>query len=204
MMPLLLSLAALGAAAPGDDQPDAPHTPTLSFYLSAADSASDVKAIQSCIQKLKSASVVEVNTAHSYARIRFDSHVVSYHQIAQAISDAGESLGKNYDPRLIFTVSDYAKPANAPRVNTIFAGKRLNQRVHVKPLDPAKGIFVIHFLPLKVDPTVTAPQGFNGGHLHHPISDPPPRGLGLISGYASDYDPAISEELQTVSPSSRP
>ena len=170
------------------DEVRQPHTPTLIFYLTGATDASDTEAIHAAVQKLKSATTVEVNTNHSYARIRFDSHIVSYHQVAQAVAEAGKGAGKNYDPYLIFVVSEYARSTNAADVDAIFAGKRLNTRVHVAPVDKNKGEFSVRFLPLKVDPTVTAPQGFNGGHLHHPVSDPPPRGLGLTSDYASNYD----------------
>jgi len=183
---------------------NAPHTPTLIFYLSGLEGKADVDAIGSAVQKLKSASVVEVNLDRGYARLRFDSHVVSYHQVAQAVAEAGKSLKKVYDPCLIFSVPDYAKADNAAKVDTIFAGKRLNQRVHVRPLDKQKGIFAIHFLPLSVAPNVSSPQGFNGGHLHHPISDPPPRGLGLPSGYASDYDPSVAAEAKPTTKPSAP
>jgi len=169
-----------------------PHTPTLIFYLSDVKDHADVDALAASVQKLKSASIVEVNTDRGYARVRFDSHVVSYHQVAQAIGDAGETLKKHYDPYLVFFVSEYAQKDNAADVDSIFAGKRLNTRIHVTPLDKSKGKFLVHFLPLKVDSKTSAPQGFNGGHLHHPISDPPPRGLGLTSGYASEDDSSIS------------
>lgn len=168
-----------------------PHTPTLIFYLTGARGQKDVAAIRAEVQKLKSASTVEVNTNLSYARIRFDSHVVSYHQVGQAIADAGKADGKTYNPWLVFFVSDYVRSNNAVRVDEIFAGKRLNTRVNVKPLDQTRGLFAVHFLPLKINPADKTLPGFNGGHLHHPISDPPPRGLGLTSGYASDYDAAV-------------
>ncbi|HSY20404.1 MAG TPA: hypothetical protein VK815_18815, partial [Candidatus Acidoferrales bacterium] len=58
-----------------------PHTPTLIFYLTGAAGQPDADAIRTAVQKLKSASTVEVNTNCSYTRIRFDSHVVSYHQV---------------------------------------------------------------------------------------------------------------------------
>jgi len=88
-------------------------------------------------------------TNRSYTRIRFDSHVVSYHQVAQAVAEAGKSAGKNYDPYLVFIVSEYARSNNAADVDAIFAGNRLNTRVPVAPLDKAKGEFSVHFLPLK-------------------------------------------------------
>jgi hypothetical protein len=191
-----LHVSALAGDVTSLEDPHAPHTPTLIFYLTGAESSRDADTIQAAVQKLKSASTIEMNIDKSYTRIRFDSHVVSYHQVAQTLSDAGNTLGKNYNPCLIFFVSEYSKADNAADVDAIFAGKRLNTRVKVSPLDPQKGIFAIHFHPLKVDPKSSAPQGFNGGHLHHPISDPTPRGLGLTSGYASEDDPTIAKELK--------
>jgi hypothetical protein len=169
----------------------APHTPTLVFYLTGANSREDSVALRASVQKLKSAAVLDVNTNRNYARIRFDNHIVSYHQVAQTLADAGSTLGKNYRPFVVFSVSEYSQSNNAGKVDAIFAGKRLNTRVTVTSLDKTKGKFLVHFLPLKIDPAVDAPQGFNGGHLHHPISDPPPRGLGLTSSYASDDDPSV-------------
>lgn len=165
---------------------DKPHTPTLIFYLTGADGSKDADALRASVQKLETARLLDVNTNRSYVRIRFDNHVVSYHQVAQALSDAGKSLGKNYNPCITFFVKEYAQTNNAAKVNAILAGKRLNTRVSITTYDKAGGLFVLHFLPLTLDPKITGPQGFNGGHLHHPISDPPPRGLGLTSGYASE------------------
>ncbi|HSV14137.1 MAG TPA: hypothetical protein VLI90_07750, partial [Tepidisphaeraceae bacterium] len=171
------------ASAGAGDEVRAPHTPALMFYLTGATESRDADAIRAAVGKLKIATVLEVNTQRGYAHIRFDSHVVSYHQVAQAIMDAGPSLGKQYDPYLIFRVPDYAKADNAEHVDAIFAGKKLRTRVNVTPIDKSQGEFAVHFLPLKIDPAVTAPQGFNGGHLHHPVSDPAPHGLALESSY---------------------
>jgi copper chaperone CopZ len=102
-------------AADGDSEVRAPHTPTLIFYLSGANGPKDVEAIRSQIRKLKTASTIEVNTDRSYARVRFDSHVVSYHQVAQAIVDAGKGGGKTYDPYLIFSVTGYSETNNAEK-----------------------------------------------------------------------------------------
>ncbi len=81
---------------------------------------------------------------------------------------------------------EYSQGDNAAKVDAVFAGKRLNQRVRIDPLDKTKGEFFVHLLPLQIDPAATGPQGFNGGHLNHPIHDPPPRGLGLTCIYAAD------------------
>ena len=188
---LLMAGTEWAGSAAADQEQNQPHTPTLVFYLSGALGPKDAEAIGVSLQKLQNARVVDFNAERGYVRVRFDSHVVSYHQAAQAIADAGSTLGKVYDPYLIYTVKDYGKPDNAAKVDAVFAGKRLNQRVHVTPLDKAKGIFAIHFLPLTVDPKDASPQGFNGGHLHHPISDPPPRGLGLPSEYGSEDDRSV-------------
>src|ERR1035437_9726321 len=64
-------------------------------------------------------------------------------------------------------------------------------------------ILSVHFLPLKVDPNETTPQGFNGGHLHHPISDPPPQGLGLTSTYVANDDYHLREDPAKVTHGSR-
>jgi len=193
---LLFSFISAHAQTNGTQAPDEirqPHTPTLIFYLSGANGQPDVDSLRAAVQKLKSATVRDLNTNRSYARIRFDSHVISYHQVAQALADAGTVLGKHYNPFTIFVVPDYAQSNNAARVDAIFAGKRLNTRVTVKPLDKTRGKFLVYFLPLQIDPKSSAPQGFNGGHLHHPISDPAPRGLGLPSDYESEDDPSVSE-----------
>ncbi len=166
-----------------------PHTPTLVFYLTGVNGQKDADAIRNSVQKLKSASTVAVNTNQSYACIRFDSHVVSYHQVAQSVTDAGDALGKKYDPYLEFSVPQYSVSNNAAKVDAIFAGKRLNTRVKVSPLDKSAGKFAIHFQSLTIVTNESSPQGFNGGHLHHPISDPPPRGLGLTSAY-KEYNPS--------------
>ena len=124
-----------------------------------------------------------------YVCVVFDSHVVSYHQIAQAITEAGKQTEKKYDPRLKMQVPEYATGDNAKRVDALLAGKRLNQRVRIEAIDKSKGEFLIHFLPLEFDQTLSGPQGFNGGHLNHPLHDPPPRGMGLTCTYAAETDP---------------
>jgi acetyl esterase/lipase len=171
-----------------DDDAYQPHTPTLIFHLTGANRPEDEEAIRATVQKLPSLRKCVVNTARGYVQVRFDSHVVSYHQVAQAIADAGTARGKTFDPRLPILVPEYAQ--NAAKVDEVFAGKRLNQRVRIEPVDKAKGEFVIHFLHLEIDPSETGPQGFNGGHLNHPMHDPPPRGLGLKFTYASEAPPA--------------
>ena len=191
---LMLTTSALRAAEPSDDA-YRPHTPTLTFHLTHADDAADAEAIRASVQKL--ASVSKVTFVSGAVQVRFDSHVVSYHQIAQAIADAGMARGRAFDPSLKMSIPEYAQGGNAAKVDAVLAGKRLNQRVRIAPLDKTRGEFLIHFLPLVIDPADSSPQGFNGGHLHHPIHDAPPRGLGLNCDYeASDPRQATDSAIE--------
>ncbi len=88
LLPVLL--ISLGADSKDAEDPYQPHTPTLIFYVTGLHDKADTDAIAASVAKLKSAKVVEVNIARSFVRLRFDSHVVSYHQAAQALADAGE------------------------------------------------------------------------------------------------------------------
>jgi copper chaperone CopZ len=182
-----------------DDEAYRPHTPTLVFYVSGLSRQKDADTIRARVQKLPSVRKVNVNAARAYAQVRFDSHVVSYHQVAQAIADAGPAAGKKFEPRLKIRVPEYSQGDNAAKVDAVFAGKRLNQRVRIEPLDKAQGEFLVHLLPLQLDPAITGPQGFNGGHLNHPLHDPPPRGLGLTCIYAAE-DEGVSAVSTDAAP----
>lgn len=189
-LPLLFALACLAPdalfAAKKSDAASPPHTPTLCFLLSNVTSQRDADAIGVTVAKLKSVMTHSVNVAEGFVLVRFDSHVASYHQVAQAVAEAGKRLGKSYDPRLKITIPEYPHGDNAAKVDAVLAGKRLNQRVKVEQMDKTKGVFLLRFLPLELDASITGPQGFNGGHINHPIHDPPPRGLGLTCIYASE------------------
>ena len=84
-------------------------------------------------------------------------------------------------------------------LNAYSFGKLLNDHAlgrgaGMSLFDKARGEFLIHFLPLTIDPAESGPQGFNGSHLHHPVSDAPPRGLGLECSYESiDIRPTPAE-----------
>jgi copper chaperone CopZ len=170
MKPMLIFAASLGLIVPSlacadenasDDEAYRPHTPTLIFYLSGIADQMDVDTILSCVKKLPSVRKVNVNIARGYAQVRFDSHVVSYHQVGQALADAGAAVGKKFEPRLKITIPEYSQGDNAAKVDAVLAGKRLNQRVRVEPLDKTKGEFHVYLLPLELDPAETGPQGFN-------------------------------------------
>jgi copper chaperone CopZ len=186
LLGLLIASFAFATEDSQDDEAYRPHTPTLVYYVSGLTGQKDADMILATVQKLPSVRKASANLARSYVQVRFDSHVVSYQQVGQAITDAGAKVGKKFAPRLKITVPEYSQGDNAAKVDAVFAGKRLNQRVRIEPLDKTKGEFFVHLLPLQLDPAATGPQGFNGGHLNHPIHDPPPRGLGLTCIYAAD------------------
>jgi hypothetical protein len=136
-----------------------------------------VEEITASLKKVPSFTKIEGLTPKSgFANISFDSHVASYHQIAQAIADAAPG-DKKCEPTLKVEIPDYAKGENAAKVDAVF--KKLDSKVKIEPLDKEKGLFVVHFLPLKVETDKKGPQGFNGGQLGHPIHDEAPKGLGL-------------------------
>ncbi len=186
--------AAVPAAADAGEDATAPHTPTLVFYLAELTTAGGA-AMRTALAALPSARLVAVDAGRGCVRVRFDSHVVSFHQVAQALSDAGAAIGQPAAPRLVIAIPGYALEGHAAAVDAILAGKRLNQRVALSPIDRARGLFAIAFLPLAPDAQASGPQGFNGGHLHHPLHDPPPRGLGLACTYLADDDRSIDRAL---------
>jgi copper chaperone CopZ len=187
LISVALAIVILAGLTGADPAPKAkrPHPIPLAYYLSGANAAADETAIHAELKKVKSVSSITFNAKAGYVRVVFDSHVVSYHQVAQAIADAGGKTGKKYDPRLTLRIPEYPVGENAAKVDALLAGKRLNQRVRIEAVDKRKGEFLVHFRPLEVDPSETGPQGFNGGHLNHPIHDPPPRGLGLTCIYGA-------------------
>ena len=107
----------------------------------------------------------------------FDSHVVSFHQIAQAIAYANGDNAKPCETTIKIKVPEYAEGDNAAKVDAVF--KKLDTKVKIEATNKEKGEFVVKFLPLKIEADKKGPQGFNGGQLGHPIHDPAPKGLGL-------------------------
>jgi copper chaperone CopZ len=179
--PLTIPLFAAGALTAAEQTPlapAAPHPTTQTYYISNVSSDKDAASITESLQKVKSVTKVESLTPKSgYANISFDSHVVSYHQVAQAIMDAEPQNGKKHEVTMKVRVPDYTKDDNATKVDEVFAKQKSDVRVEC--VDKEKGEFVMHFLPLKTDPSKNGPQGFNGGKFGHPIHDPAPKGLGL-------------------------
>src|SRR5580704_18018700 len=70
-----------------------PHPVDLTYYLSDVHDAKDVDAIVASLKKVKSVSKAEINTEVGFVQVGFESHAVSYHQIAQAIANAGAATG---------------------------------------------------------------------------------------------------------------
>jgi len=136
-----------------------------------------VDSIRDSLKKVASFKEIKMKPGDSFALISFDTHVSSYHQIAQAIQDAAPQHGEKYTPTLKLRVPDYAKDGNAAKVDAIFAKRA--EWVKVETVKREAGEFVIHFLPLKADAKKTGPQGWNAGHFGHPVHDAPPKGLGL-------------------------
>lgn len=162
--------AAEKKAAPGPNEP-APSTRT--FFIAGVSSEADVKAVTAAAMKVKSVtSVVDLTPASGFANIAFDHHAVTHQQIAQAILEAGA-----YQVSFKFIVPDYAKEGNAAKIDAVFA--RFAKLVAIEPLDKAKNLFVIRFLPFTATAAKPMGNGFNFGHIAHPIIDPAPKGMGL-------------------------
>jgi copper chaperone CopZ len=181
---LFLSTAMLFLAAAATGQEVKPHPVTVTFYVAGVKSSGDAEAITASLKKVPSFTKVEGLTPTSgFANVSFDSHVSSYHQIAQAIADAS-SGDKKYEATIRVLVPEYAQGENAGKVDAIF--KKLAERIKVETTDKEKGLFVVHFLPLKLEPEKKGPQGFNGGQIGHPIHDEAPKGLGLKFSIAKE------------------
>jgi hypothetical protein len=196
---LLAASIALAIAGPAlADNQDGTKIPTkeghrvrLIYYLSEVAGQKEADAIVLAVKAIKTVTTASVDTNRGYLKISFDSHEVSYHQVAQVIADAGNNFNKKYDPRVVISVPDYAKPEVMPKIKAIFADEKLKPWIVIEPIDAAKGVFFVHFLPLKLDPAKTGTQGFNGGYLTHPIHMVPPTGLALPFKYAAEDSPEI-------------
>jgi len=191
---MLLLSASLLQADNGDGtkvQTKPGHRVRLIYYLSGVAGPKEADAIVQGVKQLKTVTTASVDTDRGFLKISFDSQELSYHQVAQAINDAGDGFGKKYDPRVVISVPDYAKPDVKPKIDAILGDEKLKPLIRIEAIDEAKGIFFVHFLPLKLDPAKTGTQGFNGGALTHPIHMVPPTGLALPFRYYNDDSPEI-------------
>lgn len=165
------------------------HPVTITFYIAGVQCNSCVDSITDAVKKVPSVTAVNgLSEASGYALVSFDSHVSSFHQIARAIADANAVHGEPYKPTIRFRVPDYSQGENASKVDAIIS--KLATLVTVKVLDRKAGLFEAGFLPLKVDASKNAPQGFNGGNLGHPIRDEAPKGLGLRFNFVTEASSA--------------
>jgi copper chaperone CopZ len=174
----LIVLAAVTGVAPAEQKEVVPHPVTITFYISGITSDKCIEEITASLKKVPSFTKIEGLTVKSgFANVSFDSHVVSFHEVAQAIAYANGNDAKPCPTTIKIRVPEYAQGDNAAKVDEIF--KKLDTKVKIEATDKAKGEFVVSFLPLKADPSKKGPQGFNGGQLGHPIHDEAPKGLGL-------------------------
>lgn len=151
-----------------------PNPVTRTFYIAGVSSQRDVDKIAAAVAKLPSVTEVrELTPASGYVRVAFDTHAIFMHLIAQAIMDQGA-----FTVTQKFEVSGYAE--NRAKLDALFAKLRTERQVKIEPIEPAKGQFLLTFLPIKPDASDPRKVGFNPGHLGHPIHDAPPKGLGLM------------------------
>jgi copper chaperone CopZ len=174
---LLLLSAVCSAADAAPAKVVEPHPVTATFYVAKVADPKAAAAIVEAVQKVPSVTKVEALTPESgFANVSFDSHAVSFHQIAEAIAAAGPE-GARYEPTIKILLPDYATGENAAKIDEVF--KKLEAKIKVVAADKEKGLFVVHFLPLKLEAEKKGPQGFNLGQIFHPVKDAAPKGLGL-------------------------
>jgi hypothetical protein len=167
------------------------HRVRLVYYLSELEGPTEADAIVLAVKALATVTTASVDTTRGYLKISFDSHDLSYHQVAQAIADVGTGFGKKYDPRVVMSIPDYSKADVTPKIKAIFADEKLKPWIRIEAIDESKGVFFVHFLPLQLDPSKAGTQGFNGGYFTHPIHMVPPTGLGLPFKYSAEDSPDI-------------
>lgn len=154
-----------------------PNLVTHTFYVTNVECDQCVAAITDSVRKVKSVTDVKLRPGEGYAQVSFDSHAVTHHQVAQGIADAKSPHDRPYSVSIRRNVPAYAEGDNAAQVDKAFAKGREFATVSVRNRE--KGEFEFQFLPLKVDPTNSALQGWNGMTIGHAIADLPPKGLGL-------------------------
>jgi hypothetical protein len=145
------------------------------FFIEGVKSAADVQAIIAAAAKVNTVSnIVDLTPSSGFVNIAFDHHAVTHQQIAQSILDAGP-----FKVSFKFLVPDYSRDAEtAQKMDAVFA--RFAKHVAIEPLDKAKGLFVIRFLPFTPGPAgQPLANGFNFGNIAHPIIDPAPKGMAL-------------------------
>ena len=131
---------------------------TRTFYVTGVECGSCVYAVQHSVGEIKGVSdVAVVQVIDSFANVTFDPQVVSEHQIAQAVREAYPLHGVPYLAALKLRLPDYAK--HAAKADVVM--NRWKEWITVKPVDQVKGVFEVHFLPLKADEKQAGPQGWS-------------------------------------------
>lgn len=174
---LLLSQSFAPLTAAEKDKPRTSPT-TLTFFITGIECAACVEMVRQSVSNTPGVMDLFVEQRiDSYASVAFDPQQVSAHQIAQAIFDSMPLHGRPYEPRLMLTIPEYAKPEIATKVDAMIAQHAAF--IEVETMDKAKGELLLYFLPLKSDPHNKKPQGWNHTNLLHSLQDLPPKGLGL-------------------------
>ncbi len=101
----------------------------LTYHVAAIADAADRDRLRLALLQVKSLNLVLVGARGDQSTVQFDSHVVSYHQVAQAITNAGARVGKQYAPYLKLRVPEYAAGRQRRKGGCGFRRQRLNQRV---------------------------------------------------------------------------
>lgn len=158
--------------------PDKPKRSEWIFDVTGLECGACVYQVQQAIKDAKGVSEVEVfQTQDGYAKVAFDSKVVSEHQLAQAVREAFALHGSPYLLRLRLSIPAYTSKETAAKVDAVFVTWK--QWVDVKPFDQAKGEFVLQFKPLAADAKQQGPQGWDISKLEKALKAPAPDGLGL-------------------------
>lgn len=150
---------------------------TQTFYVSGLECGSCAYMVQQSIREAKGVGDATVmQMIDSYAMVSFDPRLVTDHQIAQAVRETYPIHGRPYLATLKMQVPACAKNAdNSRKLEALFGGWK--QWVKLESADKAKGLFLIHFLPLAVDAKKAGPQGWSLGLLTQALKSP--TGLGM-------------------------
>jgi copper chaperone CopZ len=155
-----------------------PKSAQVVFDVAGLECPACVYSVYQSIKEAKGVSDVDViQTTDGYAKVTYDPQIISEQQVAQALREAYPLHGTPYLIGLRLRVPDFAKPGFAAKVDAVFTA--WTKWLEVKPLDPAKGEFRIHFKPLESDGKTVGPKGWNLAQLTKALTGPAPEGLGL-------------------------
>src|ERR1700722_12361745 len=69
---------------------------SVTYHLALSIDAKEGDSLRSALMKVKSVKSAVIGAQGDWATVQFDSHIISYHQVAQAVADAGARAGKKY------------------------------------------------------------------------------------------------------------